>query len=331
MSISTPCPVGYCGFPKTCWQTSKSENLLFAGSDSKKGQAKLALFWGERQRNPKAERTISMTAQPYFHLKLSLAFFQKSPQSLDAAQTAHLHKIAGRQARIEAAILGSPEAMHTVIPEATLNTRLEEIRQRYPDREAFLDDMRQNGLDEPTLTAAITRDLRIEAVLERVATQAPAVSEEAAKAYYQQHPRAFTRPEARRLRHILMTFDDAAQKQAVMTRLETLRSRIKTAEDFAAAALKHSQCPTALEQGVIGIVQRGQLFPELEAPAFALAEGEISPVLESPIGLHLFFCDAILPATALSFADARARVIAHLSEKHGKRAQEEWIRGRMRA
>jgi peptidylprolyl isomerase/peptidyl-prolyl cis-trans isomerase C len=270
-----------------------------------------------------------MNAQPYLHLKLSLALFQTSPRSLDEAQTRHLREVARRQARIEAAILASPEALNVVVPEATVNARLEEIRQRYPARGEFLDDLRQNGLNEQTLAAAMTRDLRIETALERIAAQAPAVSEEEAEDYYHRHPSAFTRPETRRIRHILMTFDDAAQKQAVTTRLEALRANIRTAEDFAAAALKHSQCPTALEQGLIGTVRRGQLFPELEDSAFSLAVGEISSPQESPVGLHLLYCDAIWPETPSSFAEARTRVIAHLNEKRGKRGQEAWIRAQL--
>ncbi|MDR2364817.1 MAG: nitrogen fixation protein NifM [Zoogloeaceae bacterium] len=268
--------------------------------------------------------------QPYLDLKLSLNLFQKPPRSLDETESACLREIAGRQARIEAAILASPEARNVLIPEATRDARLEEIRQRYSKHEEFLDDMRQNGLTEEALADAVYRDIRIEAVLERVASQASEVSEEEARTYYRQHPRAFTRPETRRIRHILVTYDDAAQKQAVRTRLETLRARIRTAEDFAAAALEHSQCPTALEQGIIGTIRRGQIFPELEAAAFALAEGEISTPLESPVGLHLLFCDAIWPETTLSFAEARAHILDHLGKKHAKRRQKAWIRGQLR-
>jgi peptidylprolyl isomerase/peptidyl-prolyl cis-trans isomerase C len=267
--------------------------------------------------------------RPYLRLKLSLALFRKPPRLLGEAETAHLRKVAKRQARIEAAILASPEALDAAVPAAALEARLEEIRRRYPAHGEFLDDMRRNGLTEQTLAAAMTRELRIETVLARIAAQAPAVSEEDAERYYHRYPGAFTRPEARRLRHILMTFDDATQKQAVMARLEALRARIGTVKDFAAAALEYSQCPTALEQGVIGIVRRGQLFPELDASAFALAEGGMSSPLESPVGLHLLFCDAIWPETTMGFAEAKARVIARLGEKRGKRYQEAWIRKRL--
>jgi peptidylprolyl isomerase/peptidyl-prolyl cis-trans isomerase C len=272
-----------------------------------------------------------MNAQAYLQLKLSLALFKKPPHSLTGTETARLDEVAERQARIETAILASPEALDVIVPQATLNTRLEEIRQRYANRKEFLDDMRRNGLDEQELEAAAARDLRIEAVLERVAAQAPEVCAADAEIYYRQHPQAFTRPETRRVRHILVTFDNETQRQAAFTLLQNLRARIETAEDFAAAAGKHSQCPTALEGGIIGTVKPGQLFPELDAAAFALLESELSLPLESPIGLHLLFCDAILPGTTLSFADARERVITRLTEQRGQSRQQNWIKALLRA
>jgi peptidylprolyl isomerase/peptidyl-prolyl cis-trans isomerase C len=272
---------------------------------------------------------MTMTPQsPYLRLKLSLELFRKPPDALSDKESARLAEVAGRQSRIEALILGSPEAAGVVVSETTQAARLLEIRQRYPDHEAFLADLRRNGLNEARLEVAIARDLCIEAILERVAAQTPEASAAEAEMYYRQHPEAFTQPETRHMRHILMTFDDAAQKEAVRTRLEALRARIKNAEDFAAAALKHSQCPTALKEGVIGLVKRGQLFPELEAAAFALAEGELSLPLESPIGLHLLFCEAIHPETRLEFEAVRTRVIARLTEARRHASQQKWIKSR---
>ena len=268
--------------------------------------------------------------QPYLQLKLAMALFKKPPCALNEPESARLDAVVGRQAKIETAILASPEAVNVVVPTATLNARLSEIRKRYLTRSEFLDDMRQNGLSEPILEAAVTRDLRIESVLEQVAAQTPGVSEVDAEIYYHQHPQSFSRPETRRLRHILIIFDNATQKREAIARLETLREQIQTAENvpdaFAAAAHQHSQCPTALEGGIIGTVKPGQLFPELEPTAFALAADELSPPLESPIGLHLLFCESIQPGITLSFADAKERIIARMNEQRGQNRQQEWIK-----
>ncbi|MDR3213700.1 MAG: nitrogen fixation protein NifM [Azoarcus sp.] len=263
---------------------------------------------------------------PYLRLKLAQELFSKPPQALSAPEAARLEKIVAQQARIEAAILASPEAVNVIVPVATQSARLAEIRQRYSTRQEFLADMRQNGLDETALKTALLRDLVIEAVLERIAAQTIPVSEIDAEIYYHQHPEAFNRPEMRRLRHILMTFDNAAQKEAAFVLLAELRNHIQNVGNFAAAAARHSHCPTALENGVIGTVKRGQIHPELEPAAFALHEGETSAPLESPIGLHLIFCETIQPALTIPFADAKERLIARLTDERHKARQQEWVR-----
>ena len=92
----------------------------------------------------------------------------------------------------------------------------------------------------------------------------------------------------------LITYNNDKEKAKALAQLDQLRSTVKNAQKFAEAALRHSQCPIALEGGKLGIVKRAQLYAELEPAAFALAEGEISALLESPIGLHIVRCDEIL-------------------------------------
>ncbi len=264
--------------------------------------------------------------QPYLQLKLSLELFKKAPGNLDAMESARLGEVVSRQARIESAVLASPEALGVVVPEATVESRLGEIRSRYETHEEFLADMERNGLSAEALNSAVTRDLRIEAVLERVSSQAPGVSEVDAEIYYRLHPQAFKRPEMRKLRHILVTFNSEQEKAKVQAELQALAPTLITDEDFAKAALKHSQCPTSMEQGVLGTVKPGQLYPELEPTAFALTEGQVSQPVESPIGLHLLRCDTILPGEELSFADTKARIMEHLMDQRRQSYQRTWIK-----
>ena len=82
-----------------------------------------------------------------------------------------------------------------------------------------------------------------------------------------------------------------------------------------------------MEGGQLGVVKRAQLYAELEPAAFALFEGDISAVLESPIGLHILRCEEILPSGMLPFAEVRERIIERLTDKRRREAQKEWIKG----
>ncbi|MBK7954464.1 MAG: peptidylprolyl isomerase [Candidatus Accumulibacter sp.] len=66
------------------------------------------------------------------------------------------------------------------------------------------------------------------------------------------------------LRHILVTIHEQLadnQRQPARDRIEAIRSRLlKEPQRFAEQALKHSECPTAINGGLLGSVPRGQLY-----------------------------------------------------------------------
>lgn len=263
--------------------------------------------------------------QAYLELKLSWELFKKAPETLSEPERCRLQQVAVKQTGIEQRILKSPEAAGVVVPNATVAARMEEIRGRYTKADDYRQDLERVGLDEGALAEAVKRDLRVEAVLDRIGAAAGTVNEVDAEIFYRLHPEAFERPEARRLRHILVTFGSTEEKAAARRQLESLRSSLKSADEFAAAALRHSQCPTAMQGGELGIVKRGKLYPELEPAAFELAENAISAVLESPIGLHILRCDQVFAGGKMDFELVKPRIIEKLSEQRRRQRQKEWI------
>jgi nitrogen fixation protein NifM len=142
------------------------------------------------------------------------------------------------------------------------------------------------------------------------------ISDTDVEIFYHLHQQRMRRPETRVLRHILITLNDAYFENRlpqVQARINEIRNTlIAGTERFAELALKHSECPTSLNGGLLGTVRRGQLYPELEPAAFALQTGELSAIAASPMGLHLLRCDSIEPASELSLAEASPSIRRHL-------------------
>ena len=271
-----------------------------------------------------------LAALAYLELKTAQSLFGKSPAELAETERIKVRNLADRQYGLEARVLRAPEARDAVVPEASLQAALEEIRKRYPEQDEFSADLARNGLDPDSFLAALERELRVEAILEKVGTRATQVAEIDIDLYYHYHPDQFRRPETRSARHILITINPAMPDNTAETaraRIETVAVRLtKDPKRFAEQALKHSECPTAMQGGVLGDVPRGQLYPELDAALFTLQAGQLSGVLESPLGYHLIQCDAITPERTLSLNQARTPIRDMLEKRRKRICQQAWLK-----
>lgn len=265
----------------------------------------------------------------YLRLKLSQELYRKPPSMLEPVERQRVDSVAARQRSIEQRILSSAEAAQVVLPASSLSQALAEVRRRYGSDEEFLVDIESSGLDHEGLMAAIERDLKFDAILDGVASRIADVSETDIEIFYLMHRDKFCRPENRTLRHVLVTINESLKgndRASARRKIDNVRARLlKSPERFAELAMRYSECTTAMNGGLLGVVEKGQLFPELEKAAFALNVDELSRVVESPVGFHVIHCVAVESASEQPLAAVREKIRTHLIESRRRAAQKEWI------
>jgi len=129
-------------------------------------------------------------------------------------------------------------------------------------------------------------------------------------------------------RHILLGYPPQAtqaQRDSVRAEAEALRKRAVAGEDFAALARRYSQDQgNAQKGGDLGEFGRGDLLPALENAAFALDPGQISPVVESPFGLHIVELESkIVPP----FDSVRDQYRAQVKQRRYQQAESTYVAG----
>ena len=147
-------------------------------------------------------------------------------------------------------------------------------------------DAKTQGLDkEPKFKATVdfySNNMLAGELHRQQATGAATVSDEAVQAFYEKNKADFTKI---RLSHILAL--NAGNPDA-RKRIEEARAKLRGGVSFEDVAREFSQDQeNAAKGGELGYVSKGQMPPELEAAVFALKQGELSDIFESPVGLHI--------------------------------------------
>jgi parvulin-like peptidyl-prolyl isomerase len=175
--------------------------------------------------------------------------------------------------------------------------------------------LKQSGQTEAQLRAEWTTQIQLAGY---VKTQ---VTDEQLKAYHAANRDHYDRVEVR-LSHVLVRIGrsaPAADRDAAKTRLQAVRAEIAAGKiDFAAAAKKFSQCPTAKDGGDLGFVlRRGMPEDEpLAKVAFAMKVGELSEVIETDYGFHILTVTDRKPGTPAALEKCAGEVLEDYTDDY---------------
>jgi len=126
-------------------------------------------------------------------------------------------------------------------------------------------------------------------------------------------------------RHILIRVNEVVAEAEARHRLETVRERIVNGMDFAEQARLFSQDGSAAKGGDLGWLNPGDTVPDFERAMNALKPGELSPVVQSPFGMHLI---QLIERRERDVSAERQRSVARqaIRERKLDDAYQDWLR-----
>jgi foldase protein PrsA len=210
-----------------------------------------------------------------------------------------------------------------VISQKDIDARLAQIKKSYGAKKfdaalkgahITLPEYEQYSL-EPTLLGE---------KLQNKVTSDVKITKSAAKKYYDQNKTAFTTPETREVRHILVSDKGLAQ---------TIETKLKNGGDFAALAKQYSKDTTSAKVGGKLCVAHGgssgacqQTVPPFDKASFALKTHEISQPVKSVYGYHIIQAlTAIKPAHTQTFSEVSSQIQLNLAQQKKQVAWSNWL------
>jgi peptidyl-prolyl cis-trans isomerase C len=259
-------------------------------------------------------------------VKFSLQIFEKELNELTIEEYLEVYLQASNGLLLYRKILQSEAACGVVIPEAFIRTAYERFQAEHGGEEFFPRHLQKNKLKPADYLTCLGNELKVEAVLARVAFHAETVGQEEIEAYYESHQTAFALREQRSARHILFSSERWSSSQpgdALLHRISFLHSRLqRNPQAFSEEALRHSDCVTASCGGYLGRISPGELCIALDQALFQMKAGEISPVIQTAQGFHILYCEAV---HATGIAEVHCRIRQILTQKKRTQACRAWL------
>ncbi|HEU19940.1 MAG TPA: hypothetical protein ENO00_11305 [Deltaproteobacteria bacterium] len=154
------------------------------------------------------------------------------------------------------------------------------------------------------------------------------ISKEEIGAYYREHRKDYEGKEAARIRQILILLPrDAADqtREKLRMRAEDILQQLRQGDSFSMLATEVSQGPAAKTGGDLGFVEKGLMLPDVDAAAFSLKIGEISDVIESPIGFHIIQVVDKRGEGVKPIESVREEIIGRIGDEKMENKFEEWL------
>jgi peptidyl-prolyl cis-trans isomerase C len=213
---------------------------------------------------------------------------------------------------------------HIEVPEVDVVAAIQDMVKRVGGEQQLESLLARQGLTRQQLVASIRAGKQLDRLVDRVASSEPECTEKELRDFFDEHPDHYATPDKVELRHILISPVSSSEGDRATTRsrLSGLRQQLMEGGDFGDLASLHSECPSGKEAGGgLGWISRGTTVPEFDKAVFEELEvGDISEVIETPLGFHIVEKLNQEEGEPLAFEEARDRILDLLTHERRGRA-----------
>jgi peptidyl-prolyl cis-trans isomerase C/foldase protein PrsA len=235
----------------------------------------------------------------------------RSPEQAEPFKRTLLDTLIDRALLLQAA----HEARVTVSGEE-VERRLLALAAEYPDG---LDGLIKGAqTTRPEISQRTLEQMTIEKLYAQQVDARLAVSEEAIRSWFDQHPEEFTEGESVHAAQIVVKGLDDAKR---------IQQQLWAGKKFPDLARRYSLSPEAKVGGDLGFFKRGTMPPAFDEVVFTLPVNQVSEVISTEFGFHLFKVLEKRPPRKKELPEARSQIEKRLLDAARREAQAAFVKG----
>ena len=201
--------------------------------------------------------------------------------------------------------------------EEEVASAVREIREDYGDTH-LEETLLRRCVDLEEWTEGLREQILMRKIIDRAMDSVPLPTEEEVRTYFHVHAQQYTQPPRVKVRQTITRTRKEAQD---------LSRRLAGGAKMEEVAREYSISPDAKKGGDMGWVGRGEMEPSMEKVVFSLQTGQISPIMESARGYHLFQVVSKHPGGTPFLPEVAMEIQRRLASEKEEAFFVDWIRG----
>lgn len=209
--------------------------------------------------------------------------------------------------------------------EMEIEERIEDARKHFGSIESFEAALAEQRLTVKDLRARYREQIMTRRMIDQKVGSGIIITPIEVSNYYNSHISEFARVEALKLRNILIRPKEGEDASPALELAKEILNKLREGADFAQTARTYSQGPGAEEGGMMEYVDKADLMPEINKAVSGLKAGELSDIVQTALGYHIFKVEEKKEAGTLSFSEARRAVEEIIYRQKVKEKIRGWV------
>lgn len=173
--------------------------------------------------------------------------------------------------------------------------------------------------------AVVREELMVRRVRDMEVRRGIFVSPEEIRAFYEEQQRQFTSPGQHHIRQILLMPKLGETTETVKARAEVLLSQLAEGRTFEQLAEVFSDGSESVLGGDLGFVTKEELLTPLGEALDQLKPGEVSPLIETEIGIHILRLEESRPGVTQPFEQVKEAIANRLYQEKVEESYDKWM------
>ena len=213
------------------------------------------------------------------------------------------------------------------VDEKEIDVKVQDIIKGMGSKETFERALLEQQLTIKDLKERYRQQFMIRKAVDRKVGAGVMVTPVEIENYYNKNLKEFQQPERIKLKNILISIKKFPDPKKALDLANDISKRLREGCDFDGLAKMYSDGPGASEGGLMGYIKRGDLLPEIEKAVFDLKPGEVTGIVQTSLGYHIFKVEEKEAPKTLSLPEVRREVEASVYKSKADAKIKGWLEG----